>query len=721
MKKTLIIFLISLLLIISISLILAPQIIHNYIVENSIELIGRQVNIEKIKVDYFTTSVRVMDFVIYEENAIDEFVSFDQLLVNLSPWPLINSEFVIEELHLDGLKTHVIQYEANFNFDDLIAHHIDDSQEVEEEIKADSLESEAFKFHLSNLELRNGSFIYTDTAIGNDIAMEDLNLLIPYIGWNQKDASEAGLKFFFSNGGFFQSAFHMDPVSGEFDAEMTLNDLDLSTFYGHAAQSLAIDTLQGSLNTFLKARGNTNDLDRLNIQGWVDLLNLNLNSENGHPLVAVESMHCRIEELQPLMSRFLIDSLIITRPFVAFELYDSTNNLVQLLREEDLQQEEINSGDSAEISYPLYYSVNSFQLNNGEINFQDFTYDDIFVYELNEMEMDVNSITSDADWIELSSTMTLNKNGKLIAELGLDPADPTELDLQLSISDFLLSDLNIYTNNFTGHDIVFGDLYYTSDTKISSGNIVSDNKLTIRDIEINSIEGGIKVLPLKLALFILKDKNGDAVLDVPVRGDLNDPTLTVGKLAWTSFKNMIGKVAAAPYHFLAGLVSADPSDLKSIEYQYADTAFTPKKKRQLDLLLELEEKKEGIDIQLVYFMDREIEKEEIAIYNAGLSFNKVEKKDYKNNKNEFETYLRNKTNNDTISIAQASLIMADPVELDSLCNQFSRYRLYSMKSYLNSQNDSTNIRIRAYKPNAPKNAASAPYFDVKYAVDGEKK
>ena len=726
MKKVIIIVSAFLLIIILIALFIAPPLAKSYVVKNSPELIGRQIKLEKLSLNYFTMSVSLQDFILYEEDTETPFISFSTFDVNLQPWYLFRSELVIQELMIDGLKVHIVQHDSTFNFDSIINFLLSDDSEEIEPLITDSVESEPFKFHLSNMELKNGEFLFTDAVIGQDINMEDLNLFVPYIGWNQEDASDAGLKFYFTNGGFFQSTFQMDPVTGIFNTTVTINELDLSTFYGYAKQQLYIDTLQGSLNTTLRAKGNTNNLDTLVIDGWVGLSALNITSNGGQKLVSVDSLYCKIGEIKPLMSRYLIDTFKIIQPSISISLYDSTNNIFALFKDEDEPSEThdstkiINDTVSEENSYPLYYSLNNFRIENGSLSFMDHTYKETFTYQLSSMEMNVDSITSDAVWIDATSTMILNNRGNLQAEIGIDPSNPMELDLQIAISEFHLSDLNIYTNHYVGHDIVFGNLYYMSDTKIRSGQIISKNKLTIRDIEINNIKGGIQTLPLKLALFILKDKNGDAFLDIPVSGDLNDPTLTIGKLVWSSFKNMIVKIVSAPYHFLAGIVSADPSELKSIKYDFTDTILTPKKQRQLDLLLELEQKKEELDIHLVYFTDMKLEKEEIAIADAGKSFMKKTNMDYRNNKSEFMEYLHNNTKNDTLNLAEAAIILSNSIYLDSSARLLSDYRFQSIKSYLYHQNDSSTIRISKYEPDAPKNIGSKPYFEVEYALKNNK-
>ena len=157
-------------------------------------------------------------------------------------------------------------------------------------------------------------------------------------------------------------------------------------------------------------------------------------------------------------------------------------------------------------------------------------------------------------------------------------------------------------------------------------------------------------LPLKFALFLLKDKNGDVNLEIPVRGDLNDPEVSVGKVVWNTFKNLIVKTVASPINFLAGLVDGDPKEFEEIKFSYTDSILTEKQYRKLDKLLEMESKKEGLKIELAHYVDPELQREAIVYSELGKLYFEEFKKDYLKDEKGFESYLRTKVSNDSISI-----------------------------------------------------------------------
>jgi hypothetical protein len=214
------------------------------------------------------------------------------------------------------------------------------------------------------------------------------------------------------------------------------------------------------------------------------------------------------------------------------------------------------------------------------------------------------------------------------------------------------------------------------------------NQVVKRSKELGEKQGGLHDLPLRFALFLLKDRNGIIDLDVPVRGDLKDPKVSVGKIIWNTLKNLIVKTAAAPYDLLAKAIGVDPSDIQSIEFAYADTLLTDQMKHQLDLLLSLEEKKEGLGIELVYYSDLDKEIEQLGLVLAGQSDTTVMPMD-------------------SVALEQHYLEMAE---------LFKQKRISLVSDYLRTANDSTQIVTTPSHPDAPDNVGSVPGFEVEYSI-----
>ncbi len=94
--------LVALLLVLIVMMVLAPGLIKNYVVINSPELIGRQIALEKLKYNYFTSTAKAYDFKMYEANGTDEFITFDTLIINLEPLKYFQDIKAIEQFYIKG-------------------------------------------------------------------------------------------------------------------------------------------------------------------------------------------------------------------------------------------------------------------------------------------------------------------------------------------------------------------------------------------------------------------------------------------------------------------------------------------------------------------------------------------------------------------------------------------------------------------------------------------
>jgi len=303
------------------------------------------------------------------------------------------------------------------------------------------------------------------------------------------------------------------------------------------------------------------------------------------------------------------------------------------------------------------------------------------------------------------------------AELGINPSDPYELKVNYVVTNFQLSDLNIISRYYVGFPILLGNMYYEGKTVITARQLTSENKLIVRNAKLGKKSGGLMNLPLKLALYLLKDVHGDITLDLPLSGDLNDPKTKIGKLIWQVFKNVIVKVVASPFRALSSLMGADPDEIKGIEFDYADTTLTNTHLRRIKLFTALEKKKPDMKIDLAYYNDVELEKKEIAVEEAGKLFNAATGADYKKEKDQFTSFLAKKLQSDTVKMESGSLQLIGNHKLDSIQNSYSQKRIGKIMAELHAINDSTRIKMMIPNKEAPENVGSRPIFELKFSID----
>lgn len=709
-RKKVLIFLLILILGL---LLFLPTIIKNYAINNSKELVGRQIDIGTLKYNYFTSTIKVYNFKMFEQNERDEFTTFDTLIINIEPYRFIFNEKVVEQFYLQGLTVKTIMKDSIFNFDDLIAFH---SEEPEAELE----ESESFKYDISNIELQDAHFIFDNQNVGKITDIDEFSFIIPYIGWDQEHKSSADVKFNLDNGGFIESSLNINPVDGEFDALIKVDKLFLYPFYEYVKEYAEINSIDGQLNAEIKIEGNTNDAVKSIVSGTADVENFIMTDTNDKEILASKHIHSSLEKIDYYNSSYTIDSLNFSDPYIYFEMDSITNNLYKLFKmdpEGNFTWEETESvSDSIDNDSELYYAIDNLIVQNGVLDYSDNITGERFDYHLNKITIDSDGIISDAEWVKIYADMLLNNRGTLNAKLGYNPLDLNNLNLDLTIENFLLSDINIYSQYYTGHSILVGDFYYYSKSIITNANIVSENNLLVKNVAVENNKNGLFSLPLKFALFILKDKNGDVNLEIPVRGDLNDPEISIGKIIWNTFKKKITGAASNPVNSLATLVDVNPKDYEQLVFNYTDTIPNESHYLKLDKLLEIENKKDGLKIELIHFADSKLQQEAIAVAEMGKQFQKETNKDYLKNEKDFKHFLQTKTEMDSIEINTAANKLITASTKDSLTKSYNSKLINSVSSYLLTKNPSTKVMVKSADIKEPENVGSKSRFKITFSM-----
>jgi len=294
-----------------------------------------------------------------------------------------------------------------------------------------------------------------------------------------------------------------------------------------------------------------------------------------------------------------------------------------------------------------------------------------------------------------------------------------KVSVEYVISDFQLPDVNIYSKHYMGLPILFGDMYYVGNTTIAEGQLESKNELIIRDVEMGRKAGGLYDIPIKLALFILKDINGDIALDIPVSGDLSDPQTHVGAIVWNTFKGFMFKIVASPFKALGNLLGAEPKDLEEITLNYGDTLLLPKQKQNLDLLLKLEELKPEIRIEMQYLNDKKLERTDVAAVYMQDLFNEKHNKKANNHRKAYLEFLANTSGKDSLLMQDYELLLAPEEVVDSIIQEREELRIKLVETYFTTENDSSAIQVKKYNGNDALNVGSRPHFNIKYSLAEE--
>jgi hypothetical protein len=119
-----------------------------------------------------------------------------------------------------------------------------------------------------------------------------------------------------------------------------------------------------------------------------------------------------------------------------------------------------------------------------------------------------------------------------------------------------LASFTPYSGRFAGYNIRQGKLSVDLGYKVNDRKLDADHRFVIDQLELGGkVDSPDAVpIPLTLAIALLKDRNGTIDLDLPVKGDLDNPEFRIGPIVWKAFVNLLTKAVTAPFALLGSLV-----------------------------------------------------------------------------------------------------------------------------------------------------------------------
>ncbi|WP_157269948.1 DUF748 domain-containing protein [Azohydromonas aeria] len=213
---------------------------------------------------------------------------------------------------------------------------------------------------------------------------------------------------------------------------------------------------------------------------------------------------------------------------------------------------------------PVDLALGTTTLVNGRVDFNDRFVRPNYSAELTELSGTLGPLRSDQPAMAALSLRGRAAGSALLDIQGaLNPlADPPELDLRARATGLELPPLTPYAAKYAGYAIEQGklsvDLGYRIDNE---GRLQASNRLTLNQLTFGErVESPSATrLPVLLAVSLLKDRNGNIDLDLPISGSLNDPQFSIGGIVLRLIGNLLLKAVTSPFALLAGAGGPDLS------------------------------------------------------------------------------------------------------------------------------------------------------------------
>lgn len=376
--------------------------------------------------------------------------------------------------------------------------------------------------------------------------------------------------------------------------QVDTRDLDLRPAQAYIAPFIRLELRSGQLDSALKIDLKGAEKLALQIDGRATIKQLHtLDTLKQRDFVkwrqlTLENLSYRHGE------QLAIGRVELDQPYARFIVNENlSTNVSELLiaqgKPQPAQTPQKNTAQPAEkpARPPLGIHIGAVAIRDGSANFADFSLNPNFAAAVQQLNGRIGSLDN-----RQPKPATVDIKGKVdryapVSIKGsLNPFDPLEsLDIATRFQRVELTTLTPYSGKFAGYRIRKGRLNLDLHYRIDKGQLNAENSLVLEQLQLGErVDSPDAVdLPVHLAVALLKDRQGRIAIDLPVKGDLNNPEFRVMPIVWQTLRNLVVRAAQAPFKFIAGLADGE-ADLSQVEFSPGSSELDAAARRNLDLL-----------------------------------------------------------------------------------------------------------------------------------------
>ncbi|HEX4387133.1 MAG TPA: DUF748 domain-containing protein [Steroidobacteraceae bacterium] len=259
----------------------------------------------------------------------------------------------------------------------------------------------------------------------------------------------------------------------------------------------------------------------------------------------------------------------------------------------------------AEPVVPFPLTITTVRFVNATADYTDLWIKPSFAVGLQSLSGTVTGLSSDPATrakVQLDGKIDKYAPAKIAGEVNLLSA-ALYTDITLGFKDVDLTIVNPYSGHFVGYKIDKGKLSVDVTYHVEHRKLDAKQHFVVDQLELGDRVDSPDAIhaPVKLAVALLKDRDGVIDIDLPMSGTLDDPQFRIGPIIWKAFVNLIVKAATAPFALLGHLFGGG-EHVNIIEFAPGSAQLDEGSKNQLTSIAKslAERPQLKLDVPIVY-------------------------------------------------------------------------------------------------------------------------
>lgn len=247
-------------------------------------------------------------------------------------------------------------------------------------------------------------------------------------------------------------------------------------------------------------------------------------------------------------------------------------------------------------------AISSVVVSNAQLNFTDHSVDPNVNMVIGQAGGTINGLSSEQfQHADVDLYALVDGVGPVKVTGHINPFSGTWTNVvNVSVKDIDLLPTSPYSGKYAGYRIARGNFnvdlaYNLIGRKLDSQNHIMVDQFSFGD-KVNSPDA--TKLPVRLAVAILKDRDGKITLDVPIQGSLDDPKFRIGKVVEYALVNILTKVATSPFSLLGAAFGGGGEELGYQDFDPGSADLTDASRKKLDVIAKALYERPGLQLQI---------------------------------------------------------------------------------------------------------------------------
>ncbi|XOB63665.1 DUF748 domain-containing protein [Campylobacterota bacterium DY0563] len=555
----------------------------------------------------------------------------------------------IDSINFDDIDSNIVSNKrGEINLSNLVKISVSKRKEPKEENKENS---KPWNIDLKEFNINNSNVKYTDMKNLLNVSTNNINIKLSNLNIDDDAISLDNAKLIKSNLNLKKG--------GNTDIDVANISLESKNFKytNDAIKLLSINLLLESLNI----TDNINSLgvstkktnlfvsDSSFINNQIDIQKVevteplvSLLDKKNNQIIKAKNIDLIVEKIFQKDNALKILKFVIDKPDISITLGKNTN-----IKKDPVKKQKTKTVSSSKKS-DFIFDIGPVKINDMKMAFEDKNLPIPFktnVTELNGQFSRLNSSNSKPTKLKLEGIVDKYGYTKITGTVDINDIKLLT-NTNILFKNIAIKNFTPYSGKFIGREIDEGKLNLDLKYNIKKSDLDATNSIIINDIKLGkNVESPDAVkLPLELAIALLENSNGVIDIDLPIKGNIDDPEFSIVPIVWKAFRNLIVKAVSSPFSLLGSLFNIDEEKLKTVQFEVGKSDIIASERESLDAIAKILKQKNKLAINIEPIYNKEED-------TKALQFDKVaqlinNEMDKYSNDDEYKLALENLYKND---------------------------------------------------------------------------